>query len=197
MFLFPGAAAGHLAPEEGGMRERLLRRRVLLAVGCTLAWPGAWAQSTQDRSRDRIAREVRHELITLPYYGVFDNMAFRVEGDTVTLLGQVTRPTLKSDAERAVKQIEGVRRVDNQIEVLPLSPVDDRIRLNVYVATYGQPDLNQYALRAVPPIHIIVKNGNVTLEGAVAIEMDKTLFFTQTSGVPGVVSVTNRLQVAP
>ncbi len=144
-----------------------------------------------------MAREVRHELITLPFYGVFDNLAFRVDGSTVTLLGQVTRPVLKTDAENAVKQIEGVRRVVNQIEVLPLSPNDDRIRLAAYVATYGQPELNQYALRAVAPVHIIVKNGNVTLEGAVATQMDKTLFFMQASGVPGVFSVTNRLQIAP
>lgn len=175
----------------------LSRRRLLLVVGCTIVSASAWAQASKDHSRSRIAREVRHELVLMPYYGVFDNLAFRVEGDTVTLLGQVTRPMLKSDAEKAVKQIEGVRRVDNQIEVLPVSPADSRIRLAVYTATYGQPILSQYALRAVPPVHIIVKNGNVTLEGAVASQMDKTLFFTYASSVPGVFSVTDHLQIAP
>ncbi len=148
-------------------------------------------------SEQRIAREVRHQLILLPYYGVFDNLAFRVNGSTVTLLGQVTRPTLKSDAEGMVKQIEGVQKVDNQIEVLPLSPDDNRIRIAEYHAIYGQPALNQYALRAVPPIHIIVKNGNVTLVGAVSSEMDKNLAGIQANGVAGVFSVTNDLQVRP
>src|ERR1700704_2492440 len=84
------------------------------------------------RSGDRITREVRHELVMLPYYGVFDNLAYRVDGTTVTLLGQVTRPTLKSDAENVVKGIEGVTQVNNQIQVLPLSPMDDRIRIAEY-----------------------------------------------------------------
>ena len=179
------------------MNECGSRRRLLLAAGGMLAGLSSGAQGSEGPSRSRIAREVRHELVLLPYYGVFDNLAFRVEGDTVTLLGQVTRPVLKSDAEKAVKQIEGVRRVDNQIEVLPVSAADGRIRLTVYAATYGQPVLNQYAVRAVPPVHIIVKHGNVTLEGAVANQMDKTLFFTYASGVPGVLSVTDHLQVAP
>ncbi len=180
------------------MNVYLPRRRLLLAAGGSIAWASAWARGLGDRSpRGRIAREVRHELVLLPYYGVFDNLAFRVEGDTVTLLGQVTRPGLKSGAEKAVKQIEGVRRVDNQIEVLPVSSSDDRIRLTLFAATYGQPVLNQYALRAVPPVHIVVKNGNVTLEGSVVNQMDKTLFFTYASGVPGVSSVTDHLRIAP
>lgn len=145
----------------------------------------------------RIARQVRHELVMLPYYGVFDNLAYRVDGDTVTLTGSVTRPTLKSDAENVVKDIEGVERVVNQIEVLPLSPNDDRIRIATYRAIYGQTGLDRYALQAVPPIHIIVNNGNVTLEGVVANETDKNLAEIQAKGVSGVFSVTNNLQVAP
>lgn len=144
----------------------------------------------------RIERQVRHELVMLPYYGVFDNLSFRVDGDTVTLLGQVTRPTLKSSAENVVKSVEGVERVVNNIEVLPLSPNDDRLRISVYRAIYGQTGLDRYALQAVPPIHIIVNNGNVTLEGVVASETDKNLANIQANGVAGVFSVKNNLRVA-
>jgi hyperosmotically inducible protein len=145
---------------------------------------------------DRIVKEVHHELVMLPFYGVFDNLAYKVSPDgTVTLLGQVSRPTLKSDAENVVKRIEGVERVDNQIKVLPLSPNDDRIRRAVYRAIYGNEVLSQYALRAVPPIHIIVENGNVTLEGVVARQMDKQIAEMQTKSVPGVFSVTDNLSV--
>jgi hyperosmotically inducible protein len=131
----------------------------------------------------------------LPYYGVFDNLAFRVEGNKVILLGQVTRPTLKSAAERVVKDIEGVEEIENQIEVMPLSPNDDRIRLATYRAIYGHTALNRYALQAVPPIHIVVKNGNVTLEGVVANEGDKNIAVMQAKGVSGVFSVTDNLRV--
>ena len=146
-------------------------------------------------ANDRIVREVRHELVMLPYYNVFDNLAYRVDGNTVTLFGQVTRPTLKSDAENVVKKIEGVERVVNNIEVLPPSPDDDRIRQAVYRAIYGYPSLNRYALAAVPSIHIIVKNGRVTLVGVVANEGDKNVAGIQANSVPGVFSVTNDLQV--
>jgi len=148
-----------------------------------------------DRGRARLIRQVRHELVMLPYYGVFDNLSYRVDGNTVTLMGQVTRPTLKSAAENVVKDIEGVEKVNNQIEVLPLSPNDDRIRLAVYRAIYGHTALNRYALQAVPPIHIIVRNGNVTLEGVVANEGDKNIANIQANSVPGVFSVTNNLKV--
>jgi len=145
---------------------------------------------------DRIVKEVHHELVMLPFYGVFDNLAYKVSPDgTVTLLGQVSRPTLKSDAENVVKRIEGVERVDNQLKVLPVSPNDDRIRRAVYRAIYGNEVLSQYALRAVPPIHIIVENGNVTLEGVVARQMDKQIAEIQTKSVPGVFSVTDNLRV--
>ncbi|MEZ5351850.1 MAG: BON domain-containing protein [Bryobacteraceae bacterium] len=144
---------------------------------------------------DRIVRQVRHELVMLPYYGVFDNFAYKVNDGTVTLMGEVTRPTLKSSAERVVKDIEGVEKVENKIEVLPTSPMDDRIRLATYRAIYGHTALNRYALRAVPPIHIIVKNGTVTLKGAVANEGDKNIAFAQARGVPNVFAVHNELMV--
>jgi hyperosmotically inducible protein len=148
-----------------------------------------------DRALEEIAREVRHELIMLPYYGVFDHLAFRVNGPVVELYGQVTRPTLKSAAENVVKRIDGVEKVVNKIEVLPVSPNDDRLRMDLYRTIYGHPALNRYALQAVPPIHIIVKNGNVTLEGVVATEMDKNIANIQANSVPGVFSVTNNLKV--
>ena len=147
------------------------------------------------RAEERVKREVRHELVMLPYYGVFDNLAYKVEGYTVTLMGQVTRPTLKSDAENVVKKIEGVEHVKNEIEVLPLSPNDDRIRRATYRAIYGHPGLDRYGLQAVPPIHIIVTNGNVTLEGVVANEGDKNLAGIRANGVSGVFSVKNNLRV--
>ena len=149
-----------------------------------------------DANENRIAREVRHQLVMLPYYGVFDDLAFRVDGGKVTLLGAVTRPTLKSDAENVVKRVEGVTQVDNQIEVLPLSSMDDQIRMAEYRAIYGDPALStRYGFRAVPSIHIIVKNGNVTLEGVVANQSDKDLINVRANGVPNVFKVTNDLQV--
>jgi len=147
------------------------------------------------KAQERIVREVRHELLMLPYFGVFDNIAYKVDGYNVTLLGQVVRPTLKSDAENAVKHIEGVEKVDNQIEVLPPSPMDDRIRLALYHAIYGDPALEKYALGVQKPIRIIVNNGHVTLEGVVDNEADKNTAGLRAKGVPGTFSVTNNLQV--
>ena len=149
-----------------------------------------------DAAENNIAREVRHQLVTLPYYGVFDDLAFRVEGGKVTLLGQVTRPTLKSDAGNVTKRVEGVTQVDNQIEVLPLSPMDNQIRMAEYRAIYGDASLStRYGYRALPSIHIIVKNGQVTLEGVVANEGDKNLINVRANGVANVFGVTNNLQV--
>jgi hyperosmotically inducible protein len=158
---------------------------------------------TQDRDRpsaksqDRITREVRHELLMLPYFGVFDYIAFKVEGSAVTLLGQVVRPSLKSDAENAVKHIEGVEKVDNQIEVLPPSPMDDGLRIRLYREIYGYPALEKYALGVQKPIRIIVKNGRVTLEGVVDNDSDKNLAGMRANTVPGIFQVTNNLQVVP
>ena len=146
---------------------------------------------------DRVSREVRHELVMLPYYGVFDNLAYRVDNGTVTLFGQVTRPTLKSDAENSVKQVEGVTRVVNNIEVLPLSPMDDQIRRAAFREIYSTPGLDRYAFQAVPSIHIIVKNGNLTLEGAVATEGDKDMAGIRAKSVSNVFKVENNLRVAP
>ncbi len=157
---------------------------------------GAAPQETVAARPDSVAREVRHVLVTLPFYTVFDNLDFRDDGGTVTLLGQVTRPLLKSDAEKAVKEVAGVHRVVNQIEVLPLSAADGKLRLAEYLAVYGGA-LPEYQQRAVPPIHIVVRNGTVTLEGSVATEMEKTQAFTQASTVPGVSSLVNHLRVAP
>ena len=142
-----------------------------------------------------LEKAVRHELVMLPYYNLFDNLEYRVEGSKVILLGQVTRPTLKSDAGNVVKRIEGVVSVENRIEVLPLSPFDDRIRLATYRAIYGFPSMQRYAMGAVPSIHIIVKNGNVTLEGVVANEADKNIANIRANGVFGVFSVKNDLRV--
>lgn len=147
-----------------------------------------------DRARQRLAREIRNELITLPLYGVFDNLTFRLENGKLTLLGQVSRPTLKTDAEEAVKEVEGVEAVDNQIEVLPVSPQDDRIRLAAYRAIYSQPQLQRYALQAIPPVHIVVKNGNLTLEGAVLNDGDRSVANVAARGVPGVLNVANNLR---
>jgi hyperosmotically inducible periplasmic protein len=173
---------------------------ILLAASVVLTASAA-AQAAQgapldQKSLDRITHQVRVELVTLPFYGVFDNLAYKVDTDgTVTLLGQVARPTLKTDAERAVKRIEGVTNVVNNIEVLPTSMNDDRIRRAVYRAIYRNSVLAPYQLRAVPPIHIIVKNGDVTLEGVVARQMDKQIAGMQANGVHGVFSVTNNLRV--
>jgi len=156
------------------------------------------AQDRPDASIKRqqgLQKEVRHELVMLPYYSVFDNLEYKVEGGTVTLLGQVTRPTLKTDAEKVVKGLEGVDRVENRIEVLPVSPNDDQLRRAVYRAIYGQEGLDRYAMRSVPTIHIIVKNGHVFLEGAVATEADKNMANLRANGVSGVFSVTNNLHV--
>jgi hyperosmotically inducible protein len=153
----------------------------------------AFAQSHPATAR--INKEVRHELVMLPYLGVFDNLAYRVDGNCVTLVGQVTRPTLKTDAERVVKSIDGVDKVDNQIEVLPLSPHDDRLRRSLYRAIYGFTALNRYALPVIKPIRIIVKNGNVTLEGVVDNQADKSVANIRANGVHGVFAVTDNLRV--
>jgi len=144
-----------------------------------------------------VTKEVRHELLMLPYYNVFDNLSFKVDpGGVVTLLGQVTTPTLKSDAGNVVKKVEGVTAVNNQIEVLPLSPNDNQIRRAVARAIYGNTALaDRYGFQAMPSIHIIVKNGNVVLEGVVANQGDKNIANIQAKSVPGVFSVTDNLRV--
>ena len=153
--------------------------------------------TVSEKAQARIAKEVRHEILMLPYFDVFDNIEFRVDGYNVTLMGQVTRPTLKSDAENVVKGIEGVENVSNQIEVLPLSPNDDRLRVALYRSIYGFAPLQRYALPVIKPIRIIVKSGNVTLEGVVDSEADKNVVNLRANRVSGVFSVTNHLRVQP
>lgn len=170
--------------------HRLLPLAIVLSVCVAFA-----QENVSPKAVERIQREVRHELLMLPYLDVFDNLAYKVDGYNVTLFGQVVRPSIKPDAENVVKKIEGVEKVDNQIEVLPPSPADDRIRLRLYQAIYGYPSLQKYALGVQKPIRIIVKNGNVTLEGVVDNEGDKNTAGIRAKGVPGTFGVTNNLQV--
>jgi len=142
-----------------------------------------------------VMNEVRHQLVTLPYYSVFDNLEYRVQGNKVTLLGQVVRPSLKDDAGKAVKSIEGVEQVDNQIEVLPPSPMDDQIRWAEFRAIYSFASLQRYSNMVVAPIHIVVNNGRVTLEGVVDNQPDKDAAGIRANIVPGVFAVTNNLRV--
>jgi hyperosmotically inducible protein len=145
---------------------------------------------------NRVAKDVRHQLIMLPYFGVFDDLGFTVNGSTVTLVGEVTRPTLKSDAQNVTKKVEGVTNVVNNIEVLPLSPNDDSIRRGAYRAIYGDPMLStRYGFQALPSIHIIVKNGNIRLEGVVANEGDKNIAGIRANGVSGAFAVANELRI--
>jgi hyperosmotically inducible periplasmic protein len=173
---------------------------LVFAVTLSLASADLSAASQRDnrpvsvQAQERLERVVGHELRMLPYYSVFDNFEYQVKGYDVELMGQVTRPTLKTDAERVVKRIEGVEKVTNRIEVLPLSPNDDRIRRAVFQAIYSNSFLTRYALQAVPPVHIIVKNGHVTLVGVVATESESNVATIQANSVPGVFSVTNRLR---
>jgi hyperosmotically inducible protein len=181
------------------MRNRSLT--FLLCLG--LSVPAAWAQKNHNdafvrgpQSENHLTQEVRHQLVMLPYYTIFDDLAFRVEGSTVTLLGEVTNPTLKSDAGNVVKHIEGVTQVNNEIEVLPLSPMDNQIRFAEYRAIYGDPQIgDRYGHQALPSVHILVKNGHVRLEGVVNNQGDKNLIGIRANGVPNVFSVQNDLQV--
>jgi hyperosmotically inducible protein len=167
-------------------------KKQLMLTAALLAAQAVFAAAPQPQEA-RIVKQVRTELVTLPSYNLFDTFTFQVDDGTVTLMGKVTSPTLKSSAENVVKRIEGVKTVNNQIDVLPLSPNDDRLRVALYQAIYGHTVLQTLAIRAVPPIHIIVENGKVTLEGAVANSMQKTIAGMQANSVPGVFAVTNNL----
>jgi len=176
-------------------------RSLILVMGmsflATLASPqDAQRDQPSAKAQERIIREVRHELLMLPYFGVFDYIAYKVDGYNVTLSGEVVRPTLKSDAENAVKHIEGVERVDNQIEILPPSPMDDGLRRRLFRAIYQYPPLQRYELGVQKPIRIIVKSGRLTLEGVVDSDADKNLVGLRANSVSGIFSVTNNLQVA-
>jgi len=153
------------------------------------------APSANARLEQRLSSEVRHELNMIPQFTVFDNLAYRVDGGTVTLFGQVRDAIVKDSAEARVKHLEGVERVDNQIEILPASFNDDRIRGRVARAVFNDPRLFNYGIQTVPPIHIIVKNGHVNLEGVVRTQAEKDDAFIRANGVSGVFSVENNLQV--
>ena len=171
-------------------------RKLTLASALTaMCVPGFLSASNGNKKPYNLADKVRHELVMLPYFSVFDNLGYRVDGDKVTLYGEVTRPVLKSDAQRVVQRIEGVTQVANDIKVLPLSPFDNDIRRAEYRAIFGYSGLYRYGLGTVPSIHIIVDNGHVTLVGVVSNDADKNLAGIRANGVSGVFSVTNNLQV--
>jgi hyperosmotically inducible protein len=176
-------------------------RRAIYAItvmACTMFMLQTAAQSDKKisaKAQERITKEVRHQILMLPDFGTFDNIAFKLNGYDVILLGQVTRPTLKSDAEKVVRKIEGVEHVDNRIEVLPVSPNDDGLRRDVFDAIYRYAPLQHYGVGSNRPIRIIVNHGNVTLEGVVDRESDKNMAGLRANGVPGVFSVRNNLVV--
>jgi len=171
-------------------------KTALVVLSLALTLPSVVPPQEKDARTRRIESEVQHELLMLPYYTVFDFLAFRVEpGGTVRLLGQVVRPTLKSDAERRLKGVAGIEKVINDIEVLPTSPADDRIRLAVYRNIYRTETLERYGSQSQPSIRIIVKGGNVTLEGVVDSESDKTVAGLKAREVGGVFDVKNNLNV--
>ena len=173
--------------------KKLLAAPFLMAL-MFMAVP-SFAHPTSAAATEKMSKQIRKELVTLPFFSVFDNLSFKVEEGTVTLYGQVSRPTLRKDAQRVVERITGVEEVVNQIEVLPLSNFDDRIRLATYRAIYRQPGLDRLSLMAVPPIHIVVKNGNVTLEGVVNNQGDSTRAYLAANGVSNVFSVKNNLRI--
>lgn len=168
-----------------------MKLKSLLALPLLIA-PLAVAQNAPNT---HLEKEVRHELVMLPDVNLFDNLAFRVDGSTVTLLGQVTRPVIKSEAENVTKHIEGVTQVVNEIEVLPLSPNDDQIRRATYLTLVRAPQLQRYFMQSLPSIRIIVKNGNVTLTGVVSNKGDADFAKITANSVPGVFGVTSDLRV--
>lgn len=178
------------------MKAALAGALVLAPVTAFGAVDNNQPKQSQTRQLTRLEDDIRHQLVMMPWYSVFDQIQFKVDGRHVALLGAVTRPTLKSDAERIVKRIEGVESVSNNIEVLPLSPMDDRIRLALARAIYGyNSPLFRYGLGANPSIRIIVKNGNVTLAGVVGSEFDRNVANLRANQVSGVFSVMNNLVV--
>jgi hyperosmotically inducible periplasmic protein len=177
------------------MRRAIYGIAVLVCTACLLHAAAQGDKKFSAKAQERITKEVRHQILMLPYFGTFDNIVFQVNGYDVVLYGQVVQPTLKSDAERAVKKIEGVEHVDNRIEVLPTSPNDDRLRRDLFIAIYRYGPLQRYGVGSNRPIHIIVDHGNVTLEGVVDRESDKNMAGLRANGVPGVFSVRNNLVV--
>lgn len=173
----------------------LLAPALFAGTGIRLRQSRVFGSQSEPQTEKQIVREVRHVLVMLPYYTVFDNLAYKVQGDSVTLEGQVVRPALKSDAEAAVKRVQGVGSVVNHIQVLPVSPMDTQIRHAVYRAIYGEAALAKYGYQAVPAIHIIVRLGSVTLEGLVDSQADRNLAGLRANQVPSVFAVQNNLRI--
>src|SRR5829696_1111611 len=186
--------------KRGEMRMKAVLNRVIALVAALVVAASVAAAASADQMSERaafeqLAKKVRKELVTLPWYGVFDNLEYQIDGSTVTLSGQVVQPSTRKDAERRVRKLAGVERVVNNIEVLPLSGFDDSIRANTYRALFGwNSPLFRYGRGVNPSIHIVVKGGHVTLEGVVSNEGDRRLASILTNSVPGVFSVTNNLR---
>jgi hyperosmotically inducible periplasmic protein len=176
------------------MKRRISQLTISLVALALLAVAPAVA-SAQGATNPQLAKKVRHELVTLPYYGVFDNLAYSINGGNVTLYGQVVRPSTRSDAEHRVKRIAGVTRVVNNIKVLPLSPFDDRIRAATYRSIARMGGLYRYLQGTNPSLHIVVAGGHVVLEGVVSNSGDRNLAYVAANRVPGVFSVQNNLRV--
>ena len=182
------------------MMMKVVMNRVVALVAALLVAASVAAAAPADQMSERaafeqLAKKVRKELVTLPWYGVFDNLEYQINGSTVTLSGQVVQPSTRRDAERRVSRLKGVERVVNNIEVLPLSGFDDRIRVNTYRALMGwNSPLFRYGRGVNPSIHIVVNGGHVTLEGVVSNEGDRRLAYILANSVPGVFSVTNNLR---
>jgi len=166
-------------------------------MGTMLAVPAFTYGSNKLPAQRSLDDKVRHEIAMLPYYSVFDDLTYRVDGDKVILFGEVTQPTLKRDAESAIKHLEGVRSFESHVEVLPLSRFDNDIRLRTYRAVFGYSGLSKYSLGVRPSIHIIVKNGNVTLTGVVDSKMDHDTAYLRANSVTGAFSVKNNLEIRP
>jgi hyperosmotically inducible protein len=180
-------------------RKRALN--LVLAAALALGAGSAFASSNADvsgsnaRLEQRLYKEVHHALAMIPDVTIFDNLAYSVQGGTVTLYGQVRNAFVDDEAKSSVKRLEGVDQVVDKIEVLPVSFNDDRIRRQVAFAVFRDPRLSRYSMGTMPPIRIIVKNGHVDLEGVVATQGDKDVASIRANGVPGVFSVENHLQV--
>ena len=178
-----------------------LRYLFAMVLACfmalTMGVSGALANTAVNPDASAIPNQVQHQLAMLPWYGVFDHLSFQVNGTEVTLSGQVIseHATTKDDASKFVKSISGVTKVVNNIEVLPPSPFDNQIRRAEYRTVFSQSDLGRYTMGAIPQVHIIVKNGHVSLEGVVMNEMDKNMAGIFANSVPGVFSVENNLRI--
>jgi hyperosmotically inducible protein len=189
-------AAGRFGATQVEVRKfGVSRLGMLLLAAPTLMFASSSPAAPPLGESARLEEMVRHELASLSYYGVFDSLSFRVDAGQVTLTGQVTQTVVKEDAERAVKKLPGVRNVISQIEVLPLSRMDDQIRRGIYYAVYAYGPLERYGSGSEPAIRILVKNGNVTLKGVVASAIDRAMVYQRANSVPGVFSVTNNLLI--